>query len=179
MEGCNDLLLQECLLASGGGGGDDGGGGGGDDQAEWGPCSGDRVAWEMLVALAGCIGAAALADLRAAAAAGSFEEVALVLDAIEAVKADEQQQEAPGRAAAPISAGAAVGAVVGDPGTARACAACGAAGAPLMCSGCLAASYCGAECQRRDWRAHKAACKQRQQEMAAAAAAAGSSEQQQ
>ena len=40
------------------------------------------------------------------------------------------------------------------------CAACGAAGARLKCGGCRRAHYCDAACQKRDWRAHKAACKQ-------------------
>ena len=74
-----------------------------------------------------------------AAAAGPFEEVLLVLAAIK-------------------EEGAAMALETG-----RACAACGAADAPLLCGGCRGARYCGVECQRRDWRAHKAACRQRPQ----------------
>lgn len=38
------------------------------------------------------------------------------------------------------------------------CASCGAAGAPLRCTGCRNAWYCAEECQRRDWDGHSAAC---------------------
>lgn len=43
------------------------------------------------------------------------------------------------------------------------CSACGAAAradaALLVCSGCAEARYCGPDCQRAHWKAHKAACK--------------------
>ena len=39
------------------------------------------------------------------------------------------------------------------------CWTCGATGVPLKkCSGCAVASYCGADCQKVDWRAHKGKC---------------------
>ena len=39
------------------------------------------------------------------------------------------------------------------------CAACRKCGAALRCSGCRAAFYCGASCQKAGWRGHKTACK--------------------
>lgn len=39
------------------------------------------------------------------------------------------------------------------------CAACGKDLAASLCSRCKAVRYCGPECQRAHWRAHKAACK--------------------
>ena len=39
------------------------------------------------------------------------------------------------------------------------CWTCGATGVPLKkCSVCVVASYCGADCQKADWRGHKARC---------------------
>ena len=38
---------------------------------------------------------------------------------------------------------------------------------PKRCSGCLLVRYCGAACQKADWRAHKAACKEVQARRAA------------
>jgi ankyrin repeat protein len=38
------------------------------------------------------------------------------------------------------------------------CAHCGAPDAPNFCSGCRAVRYCGAACQRADWREHKPRC---------------------
>ena len=39
------------------------------------------------------------------------------------------------------------------------CWSCGAAGMPLKkCSGCAVAAYCGAGCQKADWKAHKGQC---------------------
>ena len=35
---------------------------------------------------------------------------------------------------------------------------CGAAGAKLRCSRCRTAAYCGADCQRADWKGHKKVC---------------------
>ena len=105
-----------------------------------------------------------IAELHAAAAAGSFPEVARVLGV-------------PETAVAPASAASASAAAEAGPSTMeRACGACGAVDPPLRCSACRGARYCSAECQKRDWRAHKAACKQRQREMMSAAtpsAAAG------
>lgn len=40
------------------------------------------------------------------------------------------------------------------------CARCGAPHAPSFCSGCRAVRYCGAACQRADWREHAPRCKQ-------------------
>ena len=137
-------------------------------------------------------GARALQGLRAAATAGGFEEVLRVLAAGEAGQAPTQAAAPPGplaaagapaaapersvqagapagaaAAAAPPQTGAAAPAASARPeavaGARGACAACGAADAPLMCAGCRGARYCGRECQKRDWRAHKAACKQRRQ----------------
>lgn len=42
--------------------------------------------------------------------------------------------------------------------TARHCDHCGAAGAIKLCSRCMRARYCGAECQRAKWKKHKACC---------------------
>ena len=39
------------------------------------------------------------------------------------------------------------------------CIACGALDAEAVCSGCRTVRYCNKECQIRDWREHKAACK--------------------
>ncbi|EIW80765.1 hypothetical protein CONPUDRAFT_125628 [Coniophora puteana RWD-64-598 SS2] len=41
------------------------------------------------------------------------------------------------------------------------CAACGGPGRPslLMCGRCRTTTYCSMECQRKDWKSHKAACK--------------------
>lgn len=39
------------------------------------------------------------------------------------------------------------------------CGACGAAGRMQRCGGCKAATYCSAECQAADWKAHKKACR--------------------
>ena len=45
------------------------------------------------------------------------------------------------------------------------CAACGATGQGLSrCAGCRAVRYCGPECQRSDWRRHKASCRAAQQQ---------------
>ena len=99
-----------------------------------------------LVARAG--GAAALREMRATAA--PFKEVLRVLETVVV-------EEGSAAAAAPASSSPA-GTAPAVPGTA--CAACGASGARLTCGGCRGVRYCGAECQKRDWRAHKAACKQ-------------------
>jgi hypothetical protein len=41
----------------------------------------------------------------------------------------------------------------------RTCAACGQPDVQMLkCSRCKAAFYCGAACQKRHWREHKAAC---------------------
>ena len=172
--------------SSGGGGG--GGGGSGTDgrsEAAWMEDAA-ATAQRAMVQVVRVGGAAALEELRAAATAGSFKEVLRVLGAVE-----EEAVQQPWRpAAAPTGAPAAAptplaapervpqaGAPAAEPavadapprrkagaGAARgACAACGAADAPLMCAGCRGARYCGLECQKRDWRAHKAACKQRRQ----------------
>ena len=45
-----------------------------------------------------------------------------------------------------------------------ACGHCGAGGAEARCSKCKQELYCGRECQVAGWKAHKAACKERQQE---------------
>merc|ERR1712012_745291 len=39
------------------------------------------------------------------------------------------------------------------------CGACGATGAPLLCTGCRLVRYCSAPCQRIAWKEHKAYCK--------------------
>ncbi len=39
------------------------------------------------------------------------------------------------------------------------CASCGASGATKRCSACLGPAYCGPDCQKAHWKAHKAACK--------------------
>ncbi len=62
---------------------------------------------------------------------------------------------------------------------ARACerAECGATGAGvrlLQCSACRAAWFCSAECQRKEWPAHRAACRAARAKRAAAAARAAS-----
>ena len=45
------------------------------------------------------------------------------------------------------------------------CAVCGASsGELLLCSGCHGVRYCGRDCQKADWRAHKAACRRVQDE---------------
>jgi hypothetical protein len=41
-----------------------------------------------------------------------------------------------------------------------------------VCTGCRVVRYCGAECQKQDWPAHKAACRALATEAAAAAEAA-------
>ena len=131
--------------------------------------------------------AGALEALRSAAAA-SFPEVARVLDSLEGAEEGEAgaapaiaalalpaaDPASPAMAAA-AAASAGVG-VEASPVTtaARVCAACGSADPPLMCGGCRGAPYCSAACQKRDWRAHKAACKQRRGEMMSTGAAAAS-----
>jgi hypothetical protein len=55
----------------------------------------------------------------------------------------------------------------GSSAAASSCAECGAAGASFGCSRCHRVRYCGAACQRGNWKAHKTAC-------AAAATASGS-----
>jgi hypothetical protein len=60
------------------------------------------------------------------------------------------------------------------PAVPAACGACGKTAAEMRlkrCAGCLTVRYCGPECARKDWRAHRDACKAAQ----AAAAAAGAS----
>ena len=171
LAGCNDTLRQARAARNSGGGG----GGGGNQEAAFMLRAADAVRDTLLqVARAG--GAEALEELCAAeAVAGPFEEVARVLEEA----AEEGEAREPGAAAAEAAAALAAPAPAkpeapaGPEATARACAACGAAGAPLTCAGCRGARYCGAECQRRDWRAHKAACKQRRQEMAAAEGGSG------
>ena len=44
------------------------------------------------------------------------------------------------------------------------CALCGEP-APSLCSGCRFVSYCGAECQRKDWPEHKILCKAIKEDM--------------
>ena len=129
---------------------------------------GDAVRLALLQ-LARAGGAGALEELRSAAAAGSFKEVTRALDAAAEAEEDALPSAvmdslllvAP-RAPAPAAPAAAKpereAAAAAE--TAVACAACGAAGAPLMCGACRGVRYCGPECQKRDWRAHKAACKQ-------------------
>ena len=39
------------------------------------------------------------------------------------------------------------------------CYQCGRDGASMQCSRCKSARYCGAECQRAHWKAHKPDCK--------------------
>ena len=69
-----------------------------------------------------------------------------------------------GRTAAATAAAAAT--------TACAAPQCARPGASFLCSRCLAASYCGAACQRAAWSVHKAACREAAAARAAAAAAA-------
>ena len=40
------------------------------------------------------------------------------------------------------------------------CASCGARGAKHKCSGCKLVSYCNRSCQKKHWKAHKAACRE-------------------
>lgn len=40
-----------------------------------------------------------------------------------------------------------------------ACKVCGETQGTLKCAGCKAVSYCGRECQKGDWKAHKVLCK--------------------
>ena len=41
----------------------------------------------------------------------------------------------------------------------KSCWTCGATGVPLKkCSVCVVAAYCGAGCQKADWKAHKGQC---------------------
>ena len=177
LAGCDDALRQARAL--GGGRSDGGGGGGGDSAAVWMRRAGDTAQQALLVIAR----SRSLEALRTAAAGRSFKEVARVLAAAGEEQAQEQAATAVASTSAPaaaavvaaaaVPASAAPEAPVGSKAAARACSACGAAGAPLTCGGCRDARYCGAECQRRDWRAHKATCKQqRRQQMAKAAAAA-------
>ena len=184
LEGCDDFLLHARLLHdshSGGGGGGSGGDGGG-QAAAW-VRKGGKAVEQTLLQAARAGGARALEELRVAATAGSFTEVLRVLGAVEeeAVQQPWSPAAAPGGApsAAPTPSAAperapqaAAAALAAEPavadapprreaGAARAaCAAGGAANAPLKCGACGAVRYCGAECQRRDWGAHKTACKQ-------------------
>ena len=167
LAGCDDALLQARSQSGAGGrrsGGSGGGGGGNDDgetEGAWVMKAGQAVR-DLLLQLARAGGSRALEELRAAAAAGSFNEVARALSAAEA--------EAAAAPAAPASPSTAA--------PARVCAACGAAGAALVCSGCRGVRYCGAECQKRDWGAHKAACRARRQRQQEGAAATASQQQQ-
>lgn len=62
---------------------------------------------------------------------------------------------------------AAAGAVAGPLAAgAPSCAACGGAGS-MRCSACDSARYCGAECQRKHWPLHRAACRARAADKAA------------
>ncbi|KAJ7057903.1 hypothetical protein C8F01DRAFT_1151489 [Mycena amicta] len=40
----------------------------------------------------------------------------------------------------------------------NACSMCGKTNAPSRCSGCLVSRYCGTQCQRTHWSAHKSEC---------------------
>ena len=165
MEFCDELLRQARQLPPGSGDGADGSSGGGDSEAAWlrRAAASARRALRQLVRLDGAV---TVGQLRSAAAAAGRQEILRALDGDD----DADEDEARGQAAAATANAAAP---AGSGSMARtACAACGAADAPLRCSACRGARYCGAECQKRDWRAHKAACKQRRQEMAAAAGAA-------
>ena len=160
MEGCDDALSG-------------GGGGGHDSQTRlWVRKTGEAARDALLWLVRACGGAAALEQLRTAAA--HFKEVLRVLDTAAeggAVLMADGQPITPASAASPVSAApaaAAAAAAASAPSApdivATACAACGAANAALKCGGCLGARYCGADCQKRDWPAHKAACKQRRQQ---------------
>ena len=46
-------------------------------------------------------------------------------------------------------------------GESEQCDKCGKEAKIRACSGCGAKSYCGEECQRADWKAHKEACKEK------------------
>ena len=165
LAGCDAALRQERALRA-----DEGRSGRDEDPAVWTRRAGEwtRVLLQQMVggagpALGGLFGFGVCEELRAAAA--PFLEVARALGAPE------------GPAAA--GAAAAAAAEAGPAATTHVCAACGAADATLRCGGCRAARYCDAECQKRDWRAHKAACRQRQQEIAAAPSAATAAARQQ
>ena len=169
LEGCDSALRQASSQRRGGGSGDDG------SKAAWVSRAGEAAKQALLV-LARCGGAAVLEELRAAATAGSFQAVLCALNGgdKEEVGEEEARGQAAAAAAAPagtaapratVAATASVAASAGPEAAATtACAACSAADAPLMCAGCRGARYCGPECQKRDWRVHKAACKQRRQQ---------------
>ena len=163
LAGCEDWLRKARALRA-----DEGYGPGADSLAVL-IRSASEDALGLLSQMRRCGGAGALEALRSAAAA-SFPEVARALGAPEAAATSSK-----------TAAAAPAGATEAGPVTtvARVCAACGAADAPLTCGACRDAHYCSAACQKRDWRAHKAACKQRQREMSTGAAAAEKEKQQQ
>ena len=163
------------------------GGGGGGNPTAW-VCSTGGAVHGTLMAIIRYGGAAALEELRATAAAGSFSELETMLAAIQHARgvsaealdgataaggSDSGSTSGSRSSGAAAAAGAASQpAAAGLRMVSACCAACGASDAPLMCAGCQGARYCGAECQKRDWRAHKAACTQRQQQQKTAAAGA-------
>ena len=178
LAGCDDALRRARGDLGDSGADGDGIDAGDTDEEMWARIAGLAVE-DVLQQLARAVGGsgAGLEALRSAAAA-SFPEVSRVLEAA----AGEEQGRGPAAAAVTSSSAAAVAVAAalaaapaaaattaaapeapsGAEAAARACVACGAADAPLKCGGCRVARYCGAECQKRDWRAHKAACKQQQ-----------------
>ena len=110
---------------------------------------------QVLLAVARCGGAAALsAEVQRAGARGRpLGEVAHCLREEGLLLLPHEGEGV----AAPVSTASAA------PAAPLCCNVCGASGGDLqMCAGCRSAIYCGRDCQKADWRAHKAACRRAQ-----------------
>ena len=80
-------------------------------------------------------------------------------EAAEISVADANPISAPASPVAAISPSAAASQQLPPPRPRKSCWSCGATGVPLKkCSVCVVAVYCGAGCQRADWKAHKGQC---------------------